>query len=124
MFDLLIRGGIIVDGTGNVSYKGDVVVKNNRLQILTSNTSTIEAADYIDATGLVVCPGFIDVHTHSDLMALAKPPNEPKIRQGVTTEIVGVDGIGYAPLSKKNLDMMLMLYSGLNGYPGIDYNWS
>ncbi|MFC1978409.1 amidohydrolase family protein [Chloroflexota bacterium] len=124
MFDLLIYGGTTIDGTGDAAYKGSVAVTGNQLQILTGHTSAIEAARYIDATDRVVCPGFIDVHTHSDLMALADPKNEPKIRQGVTTEIVGVDGIGYAPLSKRNLDMMLMLYSGLNGYPELEYNWS
>ncbi len=123
MFDLLIRGGTIVDGTGNTGFKGDVAVARDRLQILTGDTSAVEAASYIDVMGCVVCPGFIDVHTHSDLMALAEPLNEPKIRQGVTTEIVGVDGIGYAPLSKRNLDMMLTLYSGLDGYPELEYNW-
>jgi N-acyl-D-amino-acid deacylase len=123
MFDILIRGGTIVDGKGSAGYKGDVAVTGDKLRILTGDTSTVEAASCIDATGCVVCPGFIDVHTHSDLMALAEPLNEPKIRQGVTTEIVGVDGIGYAPLSRKNLDMMLTLYSGLDGYPELEYNW-
>jgi len=123
MFDLLISGGIIIDGTGSAGYKGDIAVDDNRLQILAGDTSQIKATSRIDATGRVVCPGFIDVHTHSDLMALAEPKNEPKIRQGVTTEIIGVDGIGYAPLTGKNLGMMLMLYSGLNGYPEIDYGW-
>lgn len=124
MFDLLIRGGTIVDGTGSAGYKGAVAVKSDKLQIITGDTSTIEAAGYIDAADCIVSPGFIDVHTHSDLMSLAEPLNEPKIRQGVTTEIVGLDGIGYAPLSGRNLDMMLMLYSGLNGYPALEYKWS
>ncbi|GAH38452.1 unnamed protein product, partial [marine sediment metagenome] len=60
----------------------------------------------IDASGCVVAPGFIDGHTHSDLVALSEPRHEAKIMQGVTTDLIGVDGMGYAPLSKTNLEMM------------------
>ena len=124
MFDVLIRGGTIIDGTGNVGFKGDVAIEKDRLKILVGDTSSVSAASIIDAAGCVVAPGFIDVHTHSDLIALSEPLNEPKIRQGVTTDMLGLDGLGYAPLSKKNLEMMLRHYSGVNGYPRLDYNWS
>ena len=124
MFDVLIKGGTIIDGTGNVGFKGDVAVKGDRLEILVSDTSSVRAAKIIDAAGYIVAPGFIDTHTHSGLMALAKPLNEPKIRQGVTTEVIGLDGLGYAPLSKKNLEMMLLYNSGLDAYPKLDYDWS
>ncbi|HEX76834.1 MAG TPA: D-aminoacylase [Dehalococcoidia bacterium] len=124
MFDVLIRGGTIVDGTGNVGFKGDVAIEADRLKILVGDTSSVQAANTIDASGCIVAPGFIDVHTHSDLIALSEPLNEPKIMQGICTEIVGLDGIGYAPLSKKNLEMMLLLYSGVDGRPKLDYNWS
>jgi len=124
MLDVLIKGGTIIDGTGNVGFKGDVAVEGDRLKILMGDTSSVEAANIVDASGCIVAPGFIDVHTHSDLIALSEPLNEPKIRQGVTTEMVGLDGMGYAPLSKKNLEMMLLYWSGVNGYPKLDYNWS
>ena len=124
MFDILIRGGTVIDGTGNVGFKGDVAVKEDKLKILTGDTSSVPAAKTIDASGCIVAPGFIDVHTHSDLIALSEPLNEPKVRQGVTTDMLGLDGIGYAPLSKKNLEMMLLYYSGVNGRPGLDYSWS
>ncbi len=123
MFDVLIKGGTIIDGTGNVSFKGDVAIEGDRLKVLVGDTSSVPAANIIDATTYIVAPGFIDVHTHSDLIALSEPLNEPKIRQGICTEIVGLDGLGYAPLSKKNLEMMLLYYSGLNGYPKLDYSW-
>ncbi len=123
MFDVLIRGGTVVDGTGNVGYRADVAIADDRLNILMGDTSSIQASRIIDASGCIVAPGFIDVHTHSGLMALSEPLNEPKIRQGVTTEIVGLDGLGYAPLSKKNMEMMLVRNSGLDGYPELDYNW-
>ncbi|MBE9514007.1 MAG: D-aminoacylase [Chloroflexi bacterium] len=124
MFDALIKGSTIVDGTGNVGFKGDVAIEKDRLKILVGDTSSVEAASTIDASGCIVAPGFIDVHTHSGLVALSEPLNDPKIRQGVTTEIIGLDGLGYAPLSKTNLEMMLVRNSGLDGYPDLDYDWS
>ena len=59
------------------------------------------ASRAIDATGLVVAPGFIDLHSHGGLVILADPRHEPKVRQGVTTEVVGVDGNGYAPFAHR-----------------------
>ncbi|MCK4580348.1 MAG: D-aminoacylase, partial [Dehalococcoidia bacterium] len=123
MLDALIRGGTIVDGTGNVGFKGDVAIENDRIHILVGDTSSVEATSAIDASGCIVAPGFIDVHTHSDLIALSEPLNEPKVMQGVCTDMLGLDGMGYAPLSKKNLEMMLLYWSGVSGYPKLDYNW-
>jgi N-acyl-D-amino-acid deacylase len=124
MFDVLIRGGKIIDGTGNVGFKGDVAVQGDRVRILVGDTSSVQAGNTIDVSGCVVAPGFIDSHTHSDLMALAEPLNEPKIMQGVCTEMMGSDGVGYAPLSKENMEKMVLLFSGINGYPNLEYNWS
>lgn len=123
MIQTLIKNGTIIDGTGNVGYKGEIAIKGDKIEILTGNTSNIEAANIVDASHCVVVPGFIDVHTHSDLIPLSEPLNKPKIMQGVTTELVGLCGVGYAPLSKKNLDMMAIYYAGACGHPDIDYNW-
>ena len=124
MLDVMIKDGTIIDGTGNVGFKGDVAIEGKRLKILVGDTSSVKATNIINASGCVVAPGFIDVHTHSDVIALSEPLNEPKIRQGVTTDMLGLDGMGYAPLSKKNLEMMLLNWSGVSGYPKLDYNWS
>ena len=124
MFDAMIKDGTIIDGTGNVGFKGDVAIEGKGLKILLGDTSSVKATNIINASGCVVVPGFIDVHTHSDLIALSEPLNEPKIRQGVTTDMLGLDGMGYAPLSNKNLEMMLLYWSGANGYPKLDYDWS
>jgi len=123
MFDVLIKGGEIVDGTGKPGFKGDVAIRRDRVEIVSGDTSTVQAARNIEAKGCVVAPGIIDSHTHSDLVALAEPRNEPKIMQGVTTEMMGSDGIGYAPLSKEDLQKMLLLFAGVNGFPKLDYSW-
>ena len=78
----------------------------------------------IDATERVVAPGFIDLHSHGGLMILAEPRHEPKVRQGITTEIVGVDGNGFAPFPRReDLEAFVELDSGLDGRPAIAYDW-
>jgi N-acyl-D-amino-acid deacylase len=73
----------------------------------------------------VVAPGFIDLHSHGALVILADGRHEPKVRQGVTTEVVGVDGNGFAPfLRREDLEAFVYLDSGLDGRPDIDYGWT
>ncbi|MGD9894195.1 MAG: D-aminoacylase, partial [Dehalococcoidia bacterium] len=86
MYDLIIRNGRVYDGTGNDWIKADVAVSGDTLTVLRGNTAAVPAARAIDATGKVVCPGFIDMHAHSGLVILGKPRHEPKVRQGITTE--------------------------------------
>ena len=99
MLDLLIRGGLIIDGTGNPGFYGAVGVEGDRVRILRGDVSALQAARVLDATGRIVCPGFIDMHAHSGLVMLAQPLHEPKVQQGVTTELIGVDGNSYAPFT-------------------------
>ena len=96
VFEHIIRNGTVVDGTGNVGFKANVAVADGRLFILVGDSSATEAGTTIDASGCIVCPGFIDVHTHSDLMALAEPLDEPKTMMGVTTDMIGLDGMAKA----------------------------
>jgi N-acyl-D-amino-acid deacylase len=87
-------------------------------------TEAIHAGRRIDAAGHVVAPGFIDLHSHSGLMLLAAPLHEPKVRQGITTEIFGVDGNAYAPFRRgEDLLAFVELNSGLDGRPDISYDW-
>ena len=124
--DLLISGGIIVDGTGASGHEGTVAVVDGRIRVL---EATVEPPAHvgrtIDATGKVVAPGFIDLHSHGALAILADGRHEPKVRQGVTTEVVGVDGNGFAPfLSREDLEAFVNLDCGLDGRPAIDYDWT
>jgi len=89
-YDLVIRGGKIVDGSGNPWFHGDVAVKGDRIAAIGRVAG--DARRVINATGLVVAPGFIDIHSHSDWTLLEDGSAESKIRQGVTTEILGESG--------------------------------
>ncbi|GAB4148584.1 MAG: amidohydrolase family protein [Planctomycetaceae bacterium] len=90
-YDLLIRNGRIVDGTGNPWFYGDVGVKGDRI-VFIGRKATRPAKKIIDASGLVVSPGFIDIHSHSDYLLLEDGHAQSKIRQGVTTEVLGEGG--------------------------------
>lgn len=96
-FDLILRGGTVVDGSGAPAYRADVGVLGGRIEAIGDLSSAV-AATTLDATGAIVSPGFIDPHTHSDLPLLVNPEAHSKIRQGVTTEVIGNCGSSPAPL--------------------------
>ncbi|HEU4673203.1 MAG TPA: amidohydrolase family protein, partial [Candidatus Limnocylindrales bacterium] len=95
--DLLITNGTLVDGTGAPARPGTIAVRDARLILIAPDAPLPAAARTIDATGRAVAPGFIDLHSHSGLVLFADGRHEPKVRQGVTTEVIGVDGLSYAP---------------------------
>jgi N-acyl-D-aspartate/D-glutamate deacylase len=96
-FDILIRGGSIIDGSGAPAVAGDLGIHDGRIATIGPALSG-DAARTIDATGLVVSPGFIDIKTHSDFTLPINPKAESKVRQGVTTEIIGHCGFSVAPV--------------------------
>lgn len=122
--DLLITGGTLVDGTGGEPRAGALACREGLLALGEPGWRPA-AARTIDADGLVVAPGFIDLHSHGGLVVLVDPRHEPKVRQGVTTEVIGVDGNGYAPFrSRDDLRAFVNLNAGLDGWPPeLDYNW-
>ncbi len=125
MLDLLIKNGFIVDGTGNLGFYASVGVTDNTVKIIRGDVSSISATETLDASGLIVCPGFIDMHAHSGMVVLDKPLHEPKITQGITTELIGIDGCSYAPfLSKDDLTAFRVLNAGLDGNPELQQEWS
>jgi N-acyl-D-aspartate/D-glutamate deacylase len=97
MTDLLITGGTVVDGTGAPGRRADVAISGRHIEAV-GDLGDRPASRVLDASGSVVCPGFVDVHTHSDLTLLSSPAAHSKIRQGVTTEVVGNCGLGVAPV--------------------------
>ena len=123
--DTLIRGGTLVDGTGTPGRPADVAIDEGRVRLLDAGAEHEAAGTTIDATGLVVAPGFIDLHSHSGLVLLADGGHEPKIRQGVTTEVVGIDGLSYAPFARReDLDDLVWMNAGLDGSPpGLEPRW-
>jgi N-acyl-D-amino-acid deacylase len=123
-FDVLIRNGWVLDGTGAPPYLADVGIRGAKIEDV-GRLSGAQAVQTIDAKGLYVAPGFIDAHVHGDLMLLADPIHLPAIRQGVTTYIIGQDGTAFAPASPATLDFMRRYSAGFNGNPSsIDYDWS
>ena len=121
MYDLVIKGGRIIDGSGNPWFHGDVAVTNGTISAV--GRVETEARETIDASGLVVSAGFIDAHSHGDLVLISEPEARIKIMQGITTEIVGQDGLGEAPLTDDTVDMWRRYLSGLNGNPDIGWEW-
>ena len=121
MFDILIKGGRVINGTGNPWFRADVGIKGERIEAV-EPVLEAEARQTIEAEGLVVCPGFIDMHSHSDIDLLVNPLAEPKISQGVTTEVIGQDGIGPAPVNARLRRTWQRTISGVTGHG--DYPWT
>jgi len=101
-FSLLLRGGMVVDGTGGPPFAADVGVRDGRLAAV-GDLSSAEADRTIEAAGFCVSPGFIDIHSHSDFTILLDPRAEGKVRQGVTTEVIGMCGASASPLAGEKL---------------------
>jgi N-acyl-D-amino-acid deacylase len=123
MFDLLIKNGRVVDGSGNPWVAADVAVKAGRIAAV-GRLGDVAAATVVEALGRIVCPGFIDGHSHSDLYVLAAPESRQKIMQGFTTEVIGLDGMSVAPVSDARKPGWQKHLSGLAGNPSIPWNWN
>lgn len=102
--DLIILNGSIIDGTGKKEYIGDIGIKDGKIELI-GKSKEHNAKFIIDASGLKVAPGFIDIHSHTDADLIINPKAESKIRQGVTTEITGQDGFSWGPLGGPELEL-------------------
>jgi N-acyl-D-amino-acid deacylase len=115
-FDLIIRGGTILDGTGAPAKGGDVGIRDGRIAGLGDLSQSVSAGRVIDASGLHVVPGFIDIHSHVDTSLIRQPQAESKVRQGVTTEASGMDGGSAAPLGGPELEQYLEIFRDEMGF--------
>ena len=104
MFEVIITGGQVFDGSGAPPFQADLGIRDGQIKVVGKLDDT-DAAHKIDAAGLAVAPGFIDMHSHSDFPLLVNPQAESKIRQGVTTEVIGNCGASAAPVTKERLDL-------------------
>jgi N-acyl-D-amino-acid deacylase len=111
----LIKNGWIVDGTGRPRFAADLVVEEELIAAVGSADPAACFDRVLDAQGMIVAPGFIDTHSHSDLEVMVNPYVEAKIRQGVTTELLGQDGVSMAPLPKRFISPWRKNIAGLDG---------
>ncbi|HWA65043.1 MAG TPA: amidohydrolase family protein [Mycobacteriales bacterium] len=127
--DLVIVGGTVVDGTGADARFADIVVDEGRITAVVEPGSVVDAAEQIDATGLLVTPGFVDIHTHFDGQATWDDELTPTSWHGVTTIVMGNCGVGFAPVEDGKQDWLIGLMEGVEDIPGtalaegIDWQW-
>jgi N-acyl-D-amino-acid deacylase len=119
-WSVLIRGGSVVDGSGAPARRADVAVEGDRIAAVAPSL-TGEAARVVDATGSVVAPGFIDMHSHSDLFYFACPSAESKIRQGATTEVVGMCSFSQAPVRPEQQALVKGWVGGIGLTPELQW---
>ena len=127
MHDLVIRGGLVVDGTGNPRFSGDVAVDDGTISAMGKVTG--RGRREIDARDRLVTPGWVDCHTHYDGQATWDPDMTPSIWHGVTTVVMGNCGVGFAPARPEQHEFLISLMEGVEDIPGaalaegLDYQW-
>jgi N-acyl-D-amino-acid deacylase len=122
VLDLLLKNAKIIDGTGSPWFKGDIGISGCNIAVI-KNRVDIDAQKTIDLDGLSASPGFIDMHTHSDLRVLKHPEEDSKLMQGITTALIGQDGLSVAPIDDKNIPLMKKRLAGLNGTYVENWSW-
>ena len=127
-YDLTIRNGTIVDGLGGEPYVGDVAVADGVISAVGA-VNGAGATREIDATGLLVTPGFVDLHTHYDGQSIWSERLTPSSAHGVTTVVMGNCGVGFAPCRQDDHDVLVDVMAGVEDIPGVvmtdglPWNW-
>lgn len=128
MYDLVIRNGTVVDGTGAPSFHADIAINGKTIVAVGQNLGP--AKKDIDASGLLVTPGFVDIHTHYDAQVTWDPYLTPSSHHGVTTAVMGNCGVGFAPVVPEKRDWLIGLMEGVEDIPGaamtegIQWDWT
>src|SRR6185295_19652049 len=126
-FDLIVRGGLVVDGTGNAPFEADVAIAGGRIASI--GRIAAAGADEVDARGRVVTPGFVDIHTHYDGQVTWEHRLLPSSAHGVTTVVMGNCGVGFAPCRPDQHEMLINLMEGVEDIPhpvladGLPWTW-
>jgi N-acyl-D-aspartate/D-glutamate deacylase len=126
-FDLVVRNGTVVDGTGGPLQEADVAVKGGRIAAVGKIAGS--GAEEIDAKGRLVTPGFVDIHTHYDGQAVWDPYTAPSSWHGVTTAVMGNCGVGFAPCKPQDREKLVELMEGVEDIPspvmheGLKWTW-
>ena len=129
MLDLVIRNGTIIDGTGLPRYAGDVGVHDGRIASVGRRLGDVDAARVVDATGLVVAPGFVDPHTHYDAQLLFDPYAFPAVEHGITSVVTGNCSLSMAPVRPGHRDRFSRMFRLIEEMPeaafdvGVDWRW-
>ncbi|UCH02750.1 MAG: amidohydrolase family protein, partial [Candidatus Bathyarchaeota archaeon] len=121
-FDILIKNSFIINGTGNPWFQSSLGVSNGKIEAIGA-LNAANATTVIDASGLILAPGFIDMHSHTDFRYLVNSKAESKIRQGVTTEVIGNCGNSAAPLKDSLRERILKTMPYLTK-SGVNFDWS
>ena len=116
-YDLVIRGGTIVDGMGGAPYVADVAIKGDVIAAVGQVQG--HGSEEIDAAGKVVTPGFVDVHTHYDGQITWENRLSPSSGHGVTTVVMGNCGVGFAPVKPGDQELVVSLMEGVEDIPGV-----
>jgi N-acyl-D-amino-acid deacylase len=127
MHDLVIRNGRIIDGTGAPAFAGDIAIDGSRITSIGGSAGA--GHEEIDAAGMIVTPGFVDIHTHYDAQAMWDPDMTPSSQHGVTSVIMGNCGVGFAPAAPECRDQLVKMMEGVEDIPaaalseGLQWGW-
>ena len=120
-FDVVIRNAAILDGTGTAPIRGDIGIRDGHLAVVGASIGEDAAAEVVDATGMTLAPGFIDIHNHGDLGVISDPGCVSALGQGITTQLMGLCGYSAAPFSDATASSVLI--EEPLGFPGTAITW-